>query len=253
MKGHREYWETQVNSGNRSGKNSYLLHKASEHALVIKEYSSKSGTIIDVGCGAGELLEHLDDLIKINSALDYSKTMLDEASKRFHNKSSPRMIHSDALLYLPTTTESIWISTGALSQYLDGETVDQLVGIFASNQHADTFILFDTIDPLRYMLVGNGISYLDTRPLKKRQPIKNLLRSIWSVKARFIAAFSVFRYGRDTETTIKLNSIAMGYAHPPREWMLLADKHNLDVDIISSRYFEYRYHVILKKICSDNK
>jgi hypothetical protein len=39
----------------------------------------------------------------------------------------------------------------------------------------------------------------------------------------------------------------MGYGYLPRFWLEACDARGLEVEIVSSRFYEYRYHVLIHK------
>ena len=40
-----------------------------------------------------------------------------------------------------------------------------------------------------------------------------------------------------------------GFAFHPVFWLQLCEAHGLDCELTSSRYYEYRYHVVIRKRC----
>lgn len=230
-------WANSISSFNRYDDDWYLKDKAKELSDIIIS-TSNIDSIIDLGCGAGELLEHLNPLIKTSKALDFSSSMLDQAKNK-NIPNPPEFILADIFSYLPTCNEPIWMTTGALNQYLNKNELDQLLDIFTKNDSAHDFYLFDTIDPIRLCTVSMGSSYILGG---RKRRVRSILKTIWEMlKLSHTLASNIFT------PTFKLKGSLMGYGHLPSVWHEYARLHNLTIKIVSSRYFEYRYHVIIQK------
>jgi SAM-dependent methyltransferase len=148
---------------NRESGDEFYRKKAREHRDVLSDNDAQYG-ILDLGCGAGELLEQLAPLAKVAVGIDYSPAMLAAARRR-----------------------------------LDGRfELERILDLFAANAKARTFYLFDCIDPMRYDLLVLGISYRPEhlapdgfgrdisrspliRELSLPEPIGTVLRNLWVV------------------------------------------------------------------------
>lgn len=239
---YKAFWDNQESSYNRSESEVYLRKKADEHIGLIEYRSKKTDEILDIGCGAGELLFFVASELNVKTAIDYSDLLLNKARKNLKAHKEINFIKSDVFEYLSKakSKEKIWMTTAAVNQYLDNSEVCQLIEKFCENKEAKSFYLFDTIDYIRYKMNICGSSYKNQSFFKK-----NIFRRLFKKIKCIINIIKLFMiYNRET---VRLHSTAMGYGHSPQFWLFLAKKYNLEVEIVSSRYFEYRYHVILWK------
>ena len=91
-----------------------------------------------------------------------------------------------------------------------------------------------------------GIGYhLPT--VSRGKTMRGALR-VYLVRTRNLIRMSriVLRPGRQREWA-PLPGAGMGFGYLPSFWRRQADAHQLSVEIVSSRYYEYRYHVMLRK------
>lgn len=268
MTDYSQTWSMLSDSGNRSNAFMYLRRKASETHNDLQDYCDyTSESVVDLGCGAGELLEHLATMINIVKATDYSERMLSAARVRLANAelhSIPEIICA-GIDILPDLVEEYWISTGALSQYSSQDQLELIMSSFKKNKDAKHFILFDTIDPVRYFilpLISYGNCFDDSANAfepKRRHDSKRLFdRGIASLKSilKVILAstYRIFYYRLKillvlllSPKVCRLPGPLMGYGVSPSFWGCAAKKFGLEISLISSREFEYRYHVIISK------
>jgi SAM-dependent methyltransferase len=231
-------WNKADDSGNRFIESWYLEAKADEQVEVFSS-DDQVKECIDLGCGAGELLQFMSRRLRVRVAFDFSITMINLAKKLVYS-SRPEFVCADCFEYLPHCTVPIWITSGALNQYLDQVRLIELLQIFAKNDSAESFYLFDCIDPIRYATLFSGSKYSSDDTYEGVKSIKSFLLNIYefakvSYKVNFISS------------TYKYEMLHFGYGHIPSLWYTIAKKYDFNIKIISSRYFEYRYHVILKK------
>lgn len=81
---YKKRWSNQKSSGHRQTDNLYYEKKAAEHIHILDSDAKISS--LDIGCGAGELLDHLVKDVNVHEAVGYSKDMLNqmiEPSGRF--------------------------------------------------------------------------------------------------------------------------------------------------------------------------
>jgi hypothetical protein len=266
MTDYSRIWSTQFQSGNRSNTFLYLERKALETYAVLKDYCGYSTEpVVDLGCGAGELLEHLLSSINIVKAVDYSKTMLSAARERLANlklHTAPDLI-CEGVDILPGLMESVWISTGALSQYSSKDQLELIVSRFQENQAARYFVLFDTIDPVRYFAlpfisyknsyIGKG-ALVDSKVYDSNSSLEvaaRKKRSLNLILSRPLIILHNLLCGLSTILTspqvCRLPGSLMGYGVSPSFWLSIASRRGLGISILSSREFEYRYHVVISK------
>ena len=231
-------WDKKKDSGNRKNDDHYLDFKAQEQAMIVNRYD-KNMECIDLGCGAGELLKFLILKLNVKEALDFSQNMIDMAKKVITNNKII-FIQADPFLYLPKCITPIWLTTGALNQYLDQTRMDALLEIFINNHNARSFYLFDCIDPIRFHTLPFGTSYL----------AKNQDGKIKLIFKRVSSIIQIIFYSLITQRnkkSIQFKNRNFGYGFLTLYWQQKAVEKKLDIKIISSFNFEYRYHVVLKK------
>jgi SAM-dependent methyltransferase len=235
----QKYWSSVNSSSHRQNNIEFYNNNAREHISLI-DNDDIDKEFIDLGCGAGKILQYYKKELNYIEGLDSSVSMISEA-KKLLNKSI-KLVHADPFDYLPNCKIPIWTTCGALNQYLNNHEVEKFLHLFKKNQYALSLYMFETICPIRYSLLTNGISFrqqhLDQK-LNFKLKCKNKLK-----KLIFAFYFSLGKYSKDT---VYLNSPVMGYGHSPSLWHKLGEKYDLKIDIIGSKYYEYRYHVILRK------
>ena len=234
----RDFWNLQTKSLHRSP--DIYKKKAKEHISIIKA-SYRKLPIIDLGCGAGELLEFLIGKLNIEEGIDYSQSMLNMAEKRLGSKVKFKLVEKNIFDFLENSNKKIWLTTGALNQYLNPEEIEKLISTFVFNKNVSTFYLFDCVDPLRYSLMGLGIEYF-----KKSLDLNKTINLLKSVK-KFINFIKLYSSTIKNKGSAYLGKTSMGYGYVPSYWIELANNSGLNINIVSSMYYEYRYHVILTK------
>lgn len=230
-----KYWANTNSSSHRGNERSFYIANAQEHISIIDVEERKRG-LIDLGCGAGKLLQYYLPQLNVKAGLDFSSSMLAEAEITMNNKIE--LIHANPFEYLPDCQIPIWTTTEALNQYLQKDEIKHLLTLFKKNKFSEAFYLFETICPLRYPLLGLGISFR-----KEHLTTRNVLQRL---KTRCRYAFNLI-LGRYSGDMVYLGTPTMGYAYSAHFWLKLAKELNLNVEIIGSRFYEYRYHVIIKK------
>ncbi|MDS9878811.1 class I SAM-dependent methyltransferase [Pseudomonas protegens] len=242
MNNPKDYWQDKTNSGHRFSSTEYFRKKALECAQVMEEFGS-TGEIIDLGCGAGELLEQLIPLARISKGIDCPPSMIESAKQRLKDIDIDLDV-ADIFEILPQSSFPTWTTTEALNQYLNPTEMARVIGLFARNEQAHAFYLFDCVDPIRYMTLGMG-SYYSTQP---ESALNGLTARTKSIARDLIscAKLASFRLGR--QQWIKWKDQGMGFAYTPYFWFETCKKLNLEINFISSKYYEYRYHAIIRKL-----
>ena len=244
----RAFWGTQSSSRHRSADPEFYRHKAEEHAALMTPEEKAAGCA-DLGCGAGELLYYFSDHAKVDVGLDYSRSMLDAARSRLDQKSIP-LSDADVFTYLPECTSPTWMTTGALNQYLPAPRLADLVQLFSVNAAARSFFLFDCVDPVRYAMLPCGIGYQPMN-VSARRPLSRLLRRSLRSLVNLLRVAQIVLLPRRQREWARLPGEGLGYGYLPATWQALAGTHQLRLEMVSSRYYEYRYHVILRKTGHD--
>lgn len=239
----RKFWHSQTTSLHRDGSDDFYRRKATEHARFFLP-DECDWPCADLGCGAGELLKHLAAQINVAAAIDYSGTMLAEAKRRLSG-SSISFHEAGAFDYLPRAQEKIWMTTGAVNQYLDKPAMDAFLAMFGKHSAARTLMFFDCVDPVRYALLSFGIAYLATKA-GNGPAWRRALRPVRLLQRRLVLAWHILTGGRN-RAGIRLGKASMGYGYPPSYWRAAAARLGLEIAIASSEAYEYRFHVFLRK------
>ena len=244
----KNYWNKQSQSLHRDNDLLFYEKKANEHLGIFSAHE-KTYPALDIGCGAGELLSQLIIKLDIRSACDISSSMLDEAKKKIRN-SNLRFHRVTALeTFLNSSHEALWMTTGAINQYLDAKDLKKALNIFSENKNAKIFTLFDCVDPFKYMLLMDKISYLPARKIR-RSSASAILRFLPKfVLSNWRLLYNYFKINC-SGGCVYLGRASMGYGYKTYIWHQWCGELGLSCEIVSSRYYEYRYHVIIKKLDS---
>jgi SAM-dependent methyltransferase len=240
---YKSYWQTKTDSGHRSSDPAFYQRKAIEQAALMSP-QERAGPCLDLGCGAGELLEHLQHDLNVAVALDFSESMLDAARQRLSG-SSIRLTNADLFDYLPTAAEPTWMTTGAINQYLDFQKTRRFLQLFTENRSARSLFLFDCVDPLRFAVLPFGSSYLPRVPTELprwRAGLTSL--SLWA--HRVMTGIKIM-LGLFDRTGVLLERGRMGFGYHPHHWRELIESFDLHCEIVSSLFYEYRFHIIIRK------
>lgn len=242
MDDYKSYWREQSHSGQREDSTAFLDKKAREHAQMVKCRADGDDGIIDLGCGAGELLLHLSKYIEIDCGIDFSETMLDRARQRLAG-TGIRVEKQDIFSYLPIVSCATWITTQALNQYLDADEIKRMFSVFIESRHARALYLFDCVDPIRYIALQLGSRYSESDAR---------VRGVIQGKRDIAAFLRLLKIVFGNRNCVQWKSTGMGFAYTPAFWRKLVGglgEGRVSVEIESSKYYEYRYHVICRKEC----
>lgn len=225
-----EYFSDKKKGGHRFSTEEFLAKEAKEKLFHL----SGGKTLLDFGCGAGELLIHyIPNYEKVVGA-DFSRSMLFEAEKKVLEQKYGNV---DLIL---ADDRTIW---DKLNLKFDRITATEVVQYFTPEQLEDfirnssgylnkggKIVLFDIIDPKLYCLwkIGwfsqNIISW------------KIFVRAYVGCVRRILALLK------------KQPSDIIGYSHSPYLIKKIAHRNGFQMEYVNSMYYEYRYHAILSKI-----
>ena len=238
-------WAGKSTSGNRSDSSYYLSRKSLETYHTLSDFFNYNNEeVADLGCGSGELLVYLLDNINITIGIDYSQNMLKKCASLIHSSHKDvRLICSD-VTDLKCLNVPYWISTGALSQYLPEAKLRLLLSNFLESSTAEHLILFDTIDPILFYLY-KFISYDDIFASSscRTNAIDSLKSKIFHMRLRLLSILSSYN-----PTFVQLlPGDLTGYGVKTSFWRQSLANSFCNIKLISSREFEYRYHVLISK------
>jgi len=230
------FWQSKTNGGHRIQSEDFLSKEAREKLFHLQGGKS----LLDFGCGSGDLLVYYTKAFNRIVGVDFSPSMLSKAEERIITSG-----YIDKVTLIQGDETDIWdrvpmvfdqITAGQVVQYLNTSALDNFIRQ-ASLRLADEgrIILFDIIDPRIFYLFELGLFSKD---------MPNLIR----ILARMIHLFfhKLFRRFR------KWPLSELGYSYFPAEIAAIAARYDLNAEVAWSMYYEYRYHVILTKEASSS-
>jgi SAM-dependent methyltransferase len=243
MNDSKQFWQVQTNSRHRSEDTEFFRTKAEEHVSFVSQ-AERRLSCVDLGCGDGKLALYLSEHLNIEVGIDYSESMLEQAKQTLAS-TKIRLLCADIFEYLPASAHEVWITTGALNQYLTPERLLDFLDVFIANPTAHSLYLFDCVDHLRYSLLPFGIKYQLPSRRAKRSFVRRLASRAFVASRRAMVggAIATGVYARSWR---RLRT-GMGYGYLPAFWFEAGVRRKLEVSIVSSKAYEYRYHVALRK------
>lgn len=240
-----QYWANQSQSLHRRADAASYVKKAEEHAAWMRA-EDRTARLIDLGCGAGELLHPFSRLVRVTAGLDRSSSMLSACRARLEGQEI-ELIEGDIFTHLPESTYEVWTTTAGLNQYLGPDELHRLLDLFATHRTARSFYLFDCVDPMRWSLTPHGISY-DADRFTAPRTLRGRLASI----VLRVSAAGLLLLGPPRSDCRRFRNAGMGWGYLPRFWLKACAARSLEIEIISSRSYEYRYHIAIHRRAGDH-
>jgi cyclopropane-fatty-acyl-phospholipid synthase len=224
-----EYFSNKKDGGHRYSTEEFLSKEAKEKLLHLDGGTS----LLDFGCGAGELLIYYAPNYEMVVGADFSSSMLDEARKKIKAK------NYENVCLIKADEKAVWnevvslfdrITATQVLQYLTFEQIYNFVG--NASMYLNTngkIVFFDIIEPRSYVLWKIGF-------FSKKIHYWKFIPTIFVGSIDYIAS--------------NLNKSQMdiiGYSHSPYKIEKIAKKHGFEMEYVRSIYYEYRYHAILSK------
>lgn len=223
----KEYWANKENGLHRSQDEEFLNKEAQEKLFHLGGGSS----LLDFGCGSADLLVYYANEHCKCVGVDISKSMLGKARERidvFGKRDLVDLIEADHQnLWEKCSGRFDRITSAGVVQFM---TADQLKNFVcqAKNhlQSRGRICLFDAIDPRLYPLFEAGLFYDRKKIVYWAALLRNSIRGLIDYKI--------------------LNKVNphMGYAHHPNVFVKIAAECGMELEIVRSMYYEYRYHAI---------
>ncbi|MDQ1253384.1 MAG: hypothetical protein QG646_2551 [Euryarchaeota archaeon] len=222
-----EFFADKICGGHRSSAEEFISREAKEKLFHL----DGGKTLLDFGCGAGELLVYYAPRYERVVGVDFSASMLDEANKRI------RKNKCENVSLIQADDKTVWdklelsfdrITAAGVFQYLTYQEIDEFISN-ASNylNKGGKIVLFDMMDPLLYPMWKMGLFSQD----------RNLLK--FFCKMGFEFKKMVFASLNDRPLDI------LGYTHNPYKIKVIANKNGFEMIYTQSMYYEYRYHAII--------
>jgi SAM-dependent methyltransferase len=225
----KEYWREKTDAGPRFTGEMFSSKRAREQAFHLEGGRS----LLDFGCGTGDILFHLAAGFETVIGVDFSPAMLEKARGRMGALEGGGRValvvadESSVWERVPGTFDRI-IST-QVAQYLTRAQVERFFAKARERLNpGGRIIFFDVIDPGLCSMLELGL-FCD-RDVSWPRIVFRVLRRGLRRLARGLAG---------------LPSSELGFAYRPGELRDLAAAQNLSFEHVWSLYYEYRYHAIL--------
>lgn len=219
------------------------IHRYATEAFYEKEASEKlfhigsPTTALDFGCGSADLTVYFARTIPNIVGADFSENMLGHARKRAERfgVSNIDFVCADEIgiwNHLGDRTFDAIVSSGVI-QYLSPVRFEQFTR--ASLKHlapGGIIAHFDIPDPRIYALVRLGL--FGPEPWRLRDVPIALVRF-----GKFVARKAV-------DAVRGHPSDIMGYQHHPTILRRIGERCGLEVEVVRSVYYEYRYHILMR-------
>lgn len=222
-----EFFADKRRGGHRSSAEEFLAMEAREKLFHL----DGGKTLLDFGCGAGELLVYYAQEYEKTIGVDFSPSMLEEASKRIRERNCENttlILADDKTVWDKLDSSFDRITAAGVFQYLTYQEIDDF--IFNASKYLNEggkIVLFDMLDPRLYPLWKIGLFSQD------KSCRKILSKAVCGVKNSISA--SVKKRPRDI----------LGYSHYPNKIKKIANKNGFEMICVQSMYYEYKYHAII--------
>ena len=234
MKYFERFYSSATSGLHRENTEEFFEREAAEKLFHLGEGDG----LLDFGCGTADLTVYYTRRFCRIVGVDFSANMLDRARVR------AAAFGASDLRFIQADDKSVWeklggecfdaVTTAGVMQHLspaDVETFTRRALEFLTDQ--GRIIYFDIPDPRIYLLVRLGA--FGPRPWRWR----DLPRSLYLLGK--LIARRMFDAWRGHPTDI------MGYQHHPAALRDIAVRCGLSAEVVSSMYYEYRYHLILRR------
>ncbi|HIH75016.1 MAG TPA: class I SAM-dependent methyltransferase [Methanosarcina sp.] len=224
-----EFFADRRNGGHRSSAEEFISSEAKEKLFHL----DGGKTLLDFGCGAGELLVYYSPEYEKMVGVDFSASMLEEASKRIMERKCGN------ISLIQADDKTVWekldssfdrITAAGVIQYLTYQEIDNFILNSSNYLNKDgKIVLFDILDPRLYPLWKIGLFSQDTGFL-------NILR-----KAGFEFKNMISARAKNRPVNI------LGYSHSPDKLKKIVNKHDFEMTCVQSMYYEYKFHAIISR------
>lgn len=227
----KKYWENRTDSGHRFTDEGWYQKNAEElmHLFPVR------GTLLDVGCGDAKILTYLAPYFDNVIGIDISASMLGEAKKRVKEFgiSNIRFEQAHACHFPDSVEEADLILSYGVSQHLNPKEVAiHLQECKQILNHGGMVGICSTPwANLKYLFLSRG---LRKKPLS---PISVVRRYYWHTFIKPLSRLKRLILGRPADV--------WGFWYTHDQIKALAEAEGFSCEIVTSWYYEYRFHAIL--------
>ncbi|HWQ48650.1 MAG TPA: methyltransferase domain-containing protein [Methanosarcina sp.] len=224
-----EFFASRRDGGHRSSAEEFLSMEAKEKLFHL----DGGRTLLDFGCGAGELLVYYAPKYERMVGVDFSASMLDEASAKIRERKC------ENISLIQADDKTVWdklecsfdrITAAGVIQYLTLQEIDNFIFNASNFLNKDgKIVLFDILDPRLYPLWKIGLFSQDA----------NLWKILHKIGFEFKVMLSASLSNRPRDI--------LGFAHNPNTIKKIAAKHDFETIFVKSMYYEYKYHAIMSQ------
>ncbi|AKB77569.1 hypothetical protein MSHOH_1086 [Methanosarcina horonobensis HB-1 = JCM 15518] len=225
-----EYFSDKKKGGHRFSTEEFLTKEANEKLFHL----NGGKTLLDFGCGAGELLIHYVPKYEKVIGSDFSRSMLFEAEKKILEQKYGNVdliLADDKTIWDELNLKFDRITATEVVQYFTPEQLEDFIHNASEYLNKDgKIVLFDIIDPKLYYLWKIGwFSH-------------NFMSWNIFVRAYVGCVRRILAFLRNQPGDI------IGNSHSPHLVGKIAHRNGFQMECVKSMYYEYRYHAILSKI-----
>jgi len=224
-----DFFKDKTHGGHRYSSEEFLAMEAREKLFHL----DGGKTLLDFGCGSAELLTYYAPKYEQLAGVDFSPSMLGEASKRIRER---KCTNIDLIL---ANHETLWekldtsfdrITAAGVIQYLTFQEIDAFIANASKHlNRGGKIVFFDILDPRLYPLWKLGVF----------APNAGILKALYRVGCDF--RNSVFATLKNCPRNV------YGFSHNPYKIQEIANKHGFEMRYVQSMYYEYKYHAIMSR------
>jgi cyclopropane fatty-acyl-phospholipid synthase-like methyltransferase len=225
-----DFFKDKTHGGHRYSSEEFLAMEAREKLFHL----DGGKTLLDFGCGSAELLAYYSPEYEQLVGVDFSPSMLGEASKRIRE----RKCNNIGLIL--ADHETLWenldstfdrITAAGVIQYLSFQEIDAFIANASEHLNSDgKIVFFDILDPRLYPLWKLGIF----------APNAGILKALYRTGYDFRTSIAAILRNRPRNI--------YGFSHNPYKIQKIAHKHGFEMRYVQSMYYEYKYHAIMFRI-----